>query len=50
MLKQRTPFEELSATDYDEEYRARELKYLQCKAAKYGLELMPKATSEPVPS
>lgn len=50
MLKQHTPFEAASAAAYDQQYRERELKYLQRKAAKLGFELAPKALTEPVPS
>ena len=50
MLKEHRPFEAASAEAYDEQYRERELKYLQRKAAKLGFELAPKVQAEPVPS
>jgi hypothetical protein len=50
MLKEHTPFEAASAEVYDQQYRERELKYLQRKAAKLGFDLAPKAPTEPVPS
>ncbi len=50
MLKKHTPFEAASAEAYDQQYRERELKYLQRKAAKLGFDLAPKESTEPVPS
>jgi transposase len=50
MLKEHTPFEAASAEAYDQQYRERELKYLQRKAAKLGFDLAPKVLTEPVPS
>ena len=50
MLKERKPFEAASAAAYDQQYREREIKYLERKAAKLGFELAPKALTEPVPS
>ncbi len=50
MLKKHMPFEAASAEAYDQQYRERELKYLQRKAAKLGFELAPKESTEPVPS
>jgi transposase len=50
MLKERTPFEAASAEAYDQQYREREIKYLERKAAKLGFDLAPKALTEPVPS
>jgi transposase len=50
MLKERKPFQEMSADAYDQQYRERELKYLQRKAAKLGFDLAPKVLTEPVPS
>ncbi len=41
MLKQRTPYHALSATDYDEQQHHRELKALERRAAKLGLRLTP---------
>ena len=49
MLKEYTRFEVASAEAYDQQYRERELKYLQRKAAKLGFDLAPKALTEPVP-
>jgi hypothetical protein len=50
MLKEHRPFEAASAETYDQQYRERELKYLQRKAAKLGFDLAPKVLTEPVPS
>ena len=50
MLKERKPFEAASAEAYDQQYREREIKYLERKAAKLGFDLAPKALTEPVPS
>jgi len=50
MLKEHTPFEAASAEVYDQQYRERELKYLQRKASKLGFDLAPKVPTEPVPS
>ena len=50
MLKEHTPFEAASAEAYDQQYRERELKYPQRKAAKLGFDLAPKELTEPVPS
>jgi hypothetical protein len=50
MLKEHTPFEAASAEVYDQQYRERELKFLQRKAAKLGFNLAPKELAEPVPS
>jgi transposase len=50
MLKERKPFEAASAEAYDQQYREREIKYLERKAAKLGFDLAPKALAEPVPS
>jgi transposase len=50
MLKERKPFEAASAEAYDQQYREREIKYLERKAAKLGFDLAPKVQAEPVPS
>jgi len=50
MLKERKPFEAASAEAYDQQYRARAIKYLERKAAKLGFDLAPKILTEPVPS
>lgn len=50
MLKERKPFEAASAEAYDQQYREREIKYLERKAAKLGFDLAPKILTEPVPS
>ena len=50
MLKERKPFEAASAETYDQQYREREIKYLERKAAKLGFDLAPKILTEPVPS
>ncbi len=43
MLKLRQPYRPMSAADYDEQQRQRELKSLQQRAARLGLELTPVA-------
>jgi hypothetical protein len=45
MLKHRQPYRRQSATDYDEQQRRRELKSLQHRAQRLGLELVPLATA-----
>lgn len=50
MLKEHRPFEAASAAAYDQQYREREIKYLQRKATKLGFELAPKVPTEPVSS
>jgi transposase len=50
MLKNRTAFQDIGATEYEGRQREHELKALRRKAAKFGLDLTPKATTEPVPS
>jgi len=42
MLKNRSAFQDIGAAEYDQRQRERELKALQRKAAKFGLELTPK--------
>jgi hypothetical protein len=41
LLKYQEPFEQTTATEYDQQCRERELKYLQRKAAKLGYALTP---------
>jgi transposase len=48
MLKNRSAFQDIGAVEYEGRQREHELKALQRKAAKLGLELRPKATTEPV--
>ncbi len=48
MLKEHKPFDEMGAEAYDQQYRERELKHLQRKAAKFGLQLTPQQPSAPV--
>jgi hypothetical protein len=39
MLKERVPYHDIGAAEYNKRFRERELKYLQKKAAKLGYKL-----------
>lgn len=48
MLKDRTPYQEMGAEAYEEKQREREMAYLQKKAAKWGLTLLPQSATPAV--
>jgi hypothetical protein len=39
MLKERVPYSDIGATEYNKRFRERELQYVQKKAAKLGYKL-----------
>jgi len=41
MLKERVPYHDIGAAEYNKRFRERELQYLQKKAAKLGYTLFP---------
>ena len=41
MLKYRVEYEPISVQDYEKHYREQQIKYLEKKAAKFGLQLTP---------
>jgi hypothetical protein len=50
MLKKRTAYQEIGAAKYDQRERERQFNALQRKAAKLGVDVLPKSATEPVPS
>jgi hypothetical protein len=41
MLKYKMEYEPMSVAQYEQRYREQQLKYLEKKAAKFGLQLIP---------